>query len=443
MSSYNLDKYEYLTGEELGLKPSTVEQAKFEYSPLSKIFNKGLDEEDKKEGILKRLKNIEKNKNKNNDNNKSELSSVRSESSKKTSISSDDKSQISPEYLKDNREEFFDGYPYIFDSDLKEFFNHIAFQEEKYIDYNLLLEDILLPSGDVLNFFNKYHDLYSFWIDAILKYSNINHIKSQRVNFLRDLMNGFSVYKNISKPKKKLNHEAKDVYLTLLRNPNKTVNDILISPPGDKDNKEIYSQTKMLFDLIERIFEKLVSKKVIDTDSDQSSIDNYEENIAEGAKLRKQRLDEIKQKEQNIHNYLFKEYFTNYQSPSDIYNKLSDAKKTEEHNIWINLTKSTLINLKKDIGNASKDDVNKTDEMNKIAKIVELILDFNERNQEGQGLKILTPSQMLSRLPISLVQLKAGNNSEKLKNEIRQLLYSLYRSKKLTTNIYKSLIDII
>ena len=50
---------------------------------------------------------------------------------------------------------------------------------------------------------------------------------------------------------------------------------------------------------------------------------------------------------------------------------------------------------------------------------------------------------MLSRLPITLAQLKAGNNSEKLKNEIRQLLYSLYRSKKLTKSIYKSLVDII
>ena len=65
------------------------------------------------------------------------------------------------------------------------------------------------------------------------------------------------------------------------------------------------------------------------------------------------------------------------------------------------------------------------------------------RNQQGEGLKILTPNQMLSRLPINLAQLKAGNNSEKLKNEIRQLLYSLYRSKKLTKQIYKSLIDII
>ena len=46
---------------------------------------------------------------------------------------------------------------------------------------------------------------------------------------------------------------------------------------------------------------------------------------------------------------------------------------------------------------------------------------------EGEGLKILTPEQMLSRLPITLAQLKTGNNSEKLKNEIRQLFYSLYK----------------
>ena len=66
-----------------------------------------------------------------------------------------------------------------------------------------------------------------------------------------------------------------------------------------------------------------------------------------------------------------------------------------------------------------------------------------QEKQVAKDLKILTPNQMLSRLPISLVQLKAGNNSEKLKNEIRQLLYSLCRSKKLTKKLYKSFIDII
>ena len=59
LSSNNLGKYEYLTGKDLGLKPSTIEQAKFQYSPLGKIFNKGLDKDDQKEGLFKRLKNIE------------------------------------------------------------------------------------------------------------------------------------------------------------------------------------------------------------------------------------------------------------------------------------------------------------------------------------------------------------------------------------------------
>ena len=88
----------------------------------------------------------------------------------------------------------------------------------------------------------------------------------------------------------------------------------------------------------------------------------------------------------------------------------------------------------------------KTDEQPDIMDMPELESEESaeeRRNQQGKGLKILTSSQMLSRLPISLAQLKAGNNSEKLKNEIRQILYSLYRSKKITKQIYKSLIDII
>ena len=57
------------------------------------------------------------------------------------------------------------------------------------------------------------------------------------------------------------------------------------------------------------------------------------------------------------------------------------------------------------------------------------------REQEGTGLKILTPNQMLKRLPIALAQIKAGNNSESLLNEIRQIVYSLYRSKEITKKV--------
>ena len=82
----------------------------------------------------------------------------------------------------------------------------------------------------------------------------------------------------------------------------------------------------------------------------------------------------------------------------------------------------------------------KIEKPNELVNIVGKILQFNRQQQEN-GLKILTPDQMLSRLPISLAQLETGNNSEKLENEIRQILYSLYRSEKLKEEIYKSLTD--
>ena len=107
-----------------------------------------------------------------------------------------------------------------------------------------------------------------------------------------------------------------------------------------------------------------------------------------------------------------------------MHNTLSDTKNTKEHNIQVNVIKSGLTDFKKDIGNKSKNDANKIKEINEVADIVELILHYNNDDQQRQGLKILKPNQMLSRLSITFAQLKAGNNSEKFKNEIRQLLYS-------------------
>ena len=66
-----------------------------------------------------------------------------------------------------------------------------------------------------------------------------------------------------------------------------------------------------------------------------------------------------------------------------------------------------------------------------------------EESQKGEGLKILTPNQMLKRLPIALAQVKAGNNSESLLNEIRQIVYSLYRSKEITKKVYNNIINSI
>ena len=84
----------------------------------------------------------------------------------------------------------------------------------------------------------------------------------------------------------------------------------------------------------------------------------------------------------------------------------------DKNRIQINLIKSGLRNLKKEIGNMSEEE-KQIGNPNEIVDIIENILEVN-RQQQGQGLKILTPSQMLNRLPIALAQLKAGNNSEKL-----------------------------
>ena len=97
----------------------------------------------------------------------------------------------------------------------------------------------------------------------------------------------------------------------------------------------------------------------------------------------------------------------------------------------MNLINSGSKDLKEEIKEMSEEE-RKIEEPDKIVKTVEDILRFIKQKQEGQGIKILTPNQMLSRLPISLARLKTRNNSEKLTNEIRQLLYSLYRSKNMT-----------
>ena len=112
-----------------------------------------------------------------------------------------------------------------------------------------------------------------------------------------------------------------------------------------------------------------------------------------------------------------------------MYKVLNETKNKERNKTQVDLIKSALTDLKKDTENTSKGDVNKIEENDKVMDIVEHIIYFNDqdKDQQGQGLKILTPSQTLSRLPISLAQLNAENNSEKLKNELRQLLYSLYR----------------
>ena len=153
-------------------------------------------------------------------------------------------------------------------------------------------------------------------------------------------------------------------------------------------------------------------------------------------------IKQITVEEKDINNALFNKYFK-FKRPSDMITLLNKTNDTEKNNKLVNLINSGLKELKEKIKKMSEVEIENEDP-ELIVKIVEKILKFNKQNQQkGKGIKILTPNQMLNRLPIALAQLQAGNNSNKLKNEIRQLLYSLYRSKNMTEQIYKSLIGII
>ena len=127
------------------------------------------------------------------------------------------------------------------------------------------------------------------------------------------------------------------------------------------------------------------------------------------------------------------------ESPSDMLQYLYMAKDRKENTKLVKSFNKALKGLEEEIENMSEEE-KESKKPDKIVEIVEGILKFNKQTQEGKGLKILTPSQMLSRLPISLAQLQAGNSSEKLKNEIRQLFYSLYHSKNMAKQVYNNLI---
>ena len=112
--------------------------------------------------------------------------------------------------------------------------------------------------------------------------------------------------------------------------------------------------------------------------------------------------------------------------------KLFEIKDASENSKSVEEIKNIWSNLKDKIEEMSKEEI-KNEKPNEISGIISKIIDFNKevQKQQDSGLKILTSNQILSILPISLAKFNTDNNSEKLKNEIRQLLYFLYRSEKL------------
>ena len=290
LSSNSLDKYEYVTGEDLGLKPSIAEQAKFEYSPLGKVFNKGLDKDDLKEGLFKRLKNIgNAQKGLINGNNKNKPDSARSKSSLSSifdSISSkskdedgdedenektacklyqdgiegikglklpgeieeskDEKSQM---YLGNNFNKFKNNISNIYDKHQR-FFKYIADKEKDNTNYKILSSKV-----DDINFYDRYNTFYNY-----LNY--FSELSTGKVSiktelFLKDLSKGFMFKNAYTKGKNNLEKADDDLVFN-----NKKIDDVFFIKRVNNElsdcSENIFQEAKKLFDLRVKIYKKLV-----------------------------------------------------------------------------------------------------------------------------------------------------------------------------------------
>ena len=144
--------------------------------------------------------------------------------------------------------------------------------------------------------------------------------------------------------------------------------------------------------------------------------------------------------------------FYGYMDSKELFNaiknnqiKFSEVK--NKQNEFLNKLNEVKIGKKEVINNFNKFYNSREEVINFFRDYIEKLSNANydakQNETKGTGLKILTPKQMLQRLPIALAQVKAGNNSESLLNEIRQIVYSLYQSKKITKKVYNNIIKSI
>ena len=328
-----MSKYEYLTKKDLNYKPNAFEQAKFEYLPLGKVFIDGLNKTDKKEGLLKRLKNIEDKSN----------------------------NQLLP--LRDINRPVIRGINGDDDEDDDDDDNDDDDDDESYKKI-------------------------------------VNDYKNNKLD-----------YKNI---KEELNKSNKRI--DFYEKNKKTLKKILMHKNQVDKGKKDAKVLKIIINEIplNKVIKKHTTKKVIDI----SWIDNTE-----------------------LFNKVSNDVTSRYNKNKESFELLSIQNFLDNiNNEYIKNKKDALKNFK-DLKNNVK-----SKELKYIVKELERPIcgyDYENKELSGSGLKILTNKQMLNRLHILLAQIQAGNNSTKLKSEIRQILYSLYRSKVLTKTVYNNLIKVI
>ena len=428
-SSGDLPKYEYLTKKDLGYKPDAFEQAKFEYSPLGKVFTDGLDKSDRNEGLLKRLKNIE---------NKSNNQLLTIKNTSKPAI----KGNVSDEYkaIQNYKQELIDKNILHLDGVKK--FDNIANKWKQNKDKDIVFKNI----DEKVNTrkFNIYK-IFENYLNKKIGYDGISNIaksikdsiriyqKRPRTDKNKRIINNSNkVIKDINLFKSMIDNDEFKIPGEYYARPNNNVDlDWMNDKIGYEETAEEVDTdyTKGNNDNELKLIKDFITKMNNNTINNKNKAGNECRKLKQKVTNDRLRQDLIK----DLERYIFGEDL----EPEKKYEEsIAERVKTRKQN-------APSRSSKKDYSAEAADYLKYMEEQEKGQKRFSDDYDSNGSGNVGTGLKILTNKQMLNRLPILLAQIQAGNNSSKLKNEIRQILYSLYRSKVLTKTVYNNLIEAI
>ena len=391
LSLGKLNKYSYLTDQDLKYRPDPVQKARFEYSPLGQIFNKGLITNKKQKGLLKRLKNIE-------DKTENQLDLIRDQGDRQLDL-------IGKSYTQKT--------------------DNITFENEDNEKLRDLAKYIKSKTKEIVNknFFNKKTHLGDFANRLYDKELFFDKAKKEQKDFLKEIdelegrINPKIEKQPSDKNKKNMNEvveNAKELYekrnyiLDTSCRPESELHTIIENAPLEylKEDKNYVAFVKKL-----KAFLRKVLKKDYDTKKD--AYVGYTKEIGTYAK----KIKEPKQ-------------------------KINPEAKTIMARDFINNLEYSPFGLKPT--SVVTDEVGallpETEEQSR-EEASRALLELANGTTTGSGLKIMTPNQLITRLSILLSQRVAGNNSNKLKNKIRQIIYSLYRSKNLTKTVNNHLIN--
>ena len=438
-SSGDLPKYEYLTKKDLGYKPDAFEQAKFEYSPLGKVFTDGLDKSDRKEGLLKRLQNIE-------DRSNNQLLTIKN--IPRPAIKGENNDDVNDEYkaIQNYKQELIDKNILHLDG-VKKSDNIVDKWKQtknKKIVYKNVDAKVNTKKFNIYKIFENY-------LNKKIGYNGINDIE-------KSITDGIKIYQKrprTDKNKSIINNSNKVIkgiklFKSMIDNDEfkipgeyyaKANNNINLDWMNDKNR---YKQTakeagadymkgnndnelKLIKDFITKINNGTINK---------NKAGNEFRKLKQKVTKDRLRQDLIK----DLERYMFGEDIESIEPEEKYEESIAEKVKTRRQNTQRTFAPSSP--PKKDYYEETANFLKYMEEEKKGQKRFSDDYDSNGWSS-GSGLKILTNKQMLNCLPILLAQIQAGNNSNKLKNEARQILYSLYRSRVLTKTVYINLIRAI